>query len=300
MEHTEIISGAFTFTKNAFTGWRSFQRWIKLFLYAIIPAAIAFTVATILLQFLVHPILVNLLVNDRFGFTPGNISFILQWFALVFAVLFLFFVPLIQGYAYRIFRAGEEMPPTDNIFGLFFSGWRVNLVMLVYALPLIFISIIYLALFVHVFPHALSYVPSKVIEFDNLVSGITLFIYITLEFVTFIFVTLFAIVALVHVARAGSLREALRFKKMAGIISKIGWYDYILSLVMMSIMFLIISVIFILISQAITTLTGGVILLLIYAFCMIPVITFFIKYMTEVYDTAFTQDEDDDAEFDDF
>ena len=300
MEHTEIINGAFTFTKNAFIGWRNLRRWIKLFLFSIVPAAVGYVVSTILFQFLLHPILVRILVNDNFGFTPGNISYILKWCSFVIALLCLFFVPLLQGYAYRIFKSGDEMPSTDNTLGLFFSGWRVNLVLFCYAIPLIVISIIYMALFIHVVPNALSYVPAPVLSFNELVSGAAMFAFATIEFITFIFVGLFAIVALVHVARAGSLREAIKFRKMAGIISKIGWYDYILSLVIMSIMFMVISVVFILISQLITTMVGLTILLLVYYFVMIPVLTLFIKYMTEVYDTAFFVEEDDDADFDDF
>ncbi|HJJ48609.1 MAG TPA: DUF4013 domain-containing protein [Methanocorpusculum sp.] len=302
MEHSEIINEALQFTRKGFIGINCLQRWIKLFLFAIVPGILGFIISKILFQLILLPVLCNILINDSLGFTEGNISGLLDFCSLIIGILCVIFVPLIQGYAYRIFKTGNEMPSTENVFGLFFSGWRVNIVLFCYALPLIIISLLYLILLLHVFPGALTYKPVSgfIFTFEDLVSGAMLFIFIAVEFITFIFVSLFAIVALVHVARAGSLGEAIKFRKMAAIISRIGWYDYILSLVIMSILFLLISVVFVLIAQAITTFAGGVVLLLIYVFVMIPVITYFIKYMTEVYETAFLAEEEDDADFDDF
>jgi hypothetical protein len=43
-----------------------------------------------------------------------------------------------------------------------------------------------------------------------------------------------------------------------------------------------------------------VILIGVYLFVMIPIEVFFIRYLSEVYNTAFRVPEEDDADFDDF
>ena len=177
MEHTEIINEAFQFTKKAFFSADCLHRWIKLFLFAIVPGVVGYIVSKIVFQFVVLPILSNILITDYLGFTEGNLAELLDWCSLVIAILCVFFVPLIQGYAYRIFRTGSEMPSTENAFGLFFSGWRVNIVMFCYALPLIIISLLYFILFLHLFPSALTYKPATnfIFSFEDLASGVMFF-----------------------------------------------------------------------------------------------------------------------------
>lgn len=101
--------------------------------------------------------------------------------------------------------------------------------------------------------------------------------------------------------RTGSIREAVSLRVISGIIGKIGWYDYILSQVIMSILYLMVTFAAVSIGQLFTNnaiLLG--VLFVLYVFVLVPITVFFIKYLSEVYDTAFLPDEVYDEEFDFF
>ena len=89
--------------------------------------------------------------------------------------------------------------------------------------------------------------------------------------------------------------------RIFGIISRIGWYDYILSLVVMSILYLMVTFVVVSLSQLFSNnLVIMTVLYVLYIFALVPITVFFIKYLSEVYDTAFLPDERDDEEFDFF
>ncbi len=301
MEHADLISDAFTYVKSSFFRLSSLPVWLKLFLYLIVPIISGILVATIILQFAVKPILVNLFVTSSFGFTENSIGGILQYVAIILGLLCVFFVPLFQGYLYRVLRGGADAPDCNNRWGLFFSGWRVNLVLLYYAIPLVVIFLLYSIAFAFLKGAVGTYISSATFQVTTVLDVLTTFSYIAIEFVTFIFVALFAFVGLAHLARTGSLREAVNMSGVAVIIKRIGWYDYILSIVIMTIFFLMLSVIFIGFAGAFSYLpVSNTILTGLYLFLIIPLGTFFARYLSNVYDTAFIIPEDDDAEFDDF
>ncbi len=302
MEHADIISGAYTYTKEAFFGLKQLPRWIVLFLYFVIPILVCLLVVSLLFQLAVLPLLVSVLVNDNYGFTASSLSGLLQYLAVIISLSCVFFVPLIQGYCYRIAKSEKgEMPDHTNIWGLFFSGWRINFVVLYYAIPIIVISLIYAMIFYYLFPEAGLYITIDVLALESLFAVLITLSYVAIEFITIILVSLFAFVGLVHLTRSGSLGQATHIRGIAEIIKKIGWYDYILSLVIMSILFLLVTFILITLAQ-IFAFNGVAIVVLIgvYLFVMIPIIVFFIRYLSQVYDTAFIVPEADETDFDDF
>ncbi|ABN07083.1 hypothetical protein Mlab_0912 [Methanocorpusculum labreanum Z] len=302
MEHADIISGAYTYTKEAFFALKQLPRWIVLFLYVALPILVCLAISSLILQMAVLPVLVNVFVNDNYGFTAASLSGLLQYFAVILSLCCVFFVPLIQGYCYRIAKSdSSEMPDHTNLWGLFFSGWRINFVILYYAIPIIVISLIYAMIFYYLFPEAGFYTTIDVLALESLFTVLITLSYVAVEFITIILVSLFAFVGLVHLTRSGSLAEATHIRGIADIIKKIGWYDYILSLVIMSILFLLVTFILILLAQ-IFAYNGVAIVILIgvYLFVMIPIMVFFIRYLSEVYDTAFRVPEEDDVDFDDF
>ena len=136
MEHAERISRAFTDVKKSLFGWDNFPGWIKLFLQIVIPIVIGIIAATIFLQIIVKPILIELLVNDNFGFTENGLTYMLQFAAVCFGFFCIFLIPLFQGFLYRLIRT-DTFPGSKNKMLLFFSGWRVNLVCIFYAIPTI-------------------------------------------------------------------------------------------------------------------------------------------------------------------
>lgn len=302
MEHAEIISEAYTYTKEGFFSLKQLPRWITLFLYVTIPILTCLLASSLILQLAVLPVLIRVLVNDNYGFTAASLTGLLQYLAVIISLSCVFFIPLIQGYCYRIAKSDHaEMPTHTNLWGLFFSGWRVNLVILYYAIPMIVISLVYAMIFYYFFPEAGLYTTIDVMALESLITVAVTLSYVGIEFITMIFVSLFAFVGLIHLTRSGSLAQATHIRGIAAIIKKIGWYDYILSLIIMSILFLLVTFILIMIAQ-IFAYSGAAIVILLgsYLFVMIPIIVFFIRYLADVYNTAFLIPESDDADFDDF
>ena len=299
MEHAELISKAFGDVKNSLFGFSKFTTWIKLFLLLLVPAVIGGTVATILLQLVAKPILISFLVSDDYGFTEAGISQSLQFFAILFAFLCLFIVPLFQGFLYRLIR-NDTFPKSGNGLGLFFSGWRVNIVCLFYAIPMIILYIIFASLYFFA-SGKVNGVAGLVISGSLLGDIVIFFVYLVLQFIIFIAVALFGIISLVHVARGASYKEAFKFRNTAKIIKEIGWYNYILCVVICAILLLILTVIFLGIAMGFTgNLAASAVVFLLYLFLLIPVAIFCCRYLTQVYDIGTAPKEEDIEEFDDF
>lgn len=302
MEHTEIISNAFKYTKEGFLDPRNIPRWLTILLYITIPMAIGFLVSNIILQLAILPVLSDLLVGDEFGFTVNGLSHILFVISIAIGALCFILVPFGHGFVYRMIKNNDRMPGCANPWGLFFSGWRINLVIFKYIIPIIVISIIYFAVFLFLFTkfELFSAVSAPSI-FSGILYNLLMFTFAAMEFITMILVSLFALVGMVHLVRSGSIKEASSFRTTGKIIKKIGWYDYILSLVIMSIAFLSVSFVFTIIASSISFNIAGIALLsVIYIFVMIPIISVFVRYITQVYDSAFIEPENDSEDFDDF
>ena len=279
MEHAEIITNAYNFTKNAFFSITQFPRWMVLFFYIVGPIIVGFIAATIALQLIVLPILVSLLVGPNFGFTREVLSGLLQYLALLLGLSCIFFVPLMQGYCYRLFRSGDSMPDTGNLWGLFFNGWRINIIVIIYAIPLIIISVIYMLIFMYFFPDTGMYSTADFLETEGMIYVGTVFSYAAIQFITTLIVLLFAFIGITHLCRTGSIREAVSLKTITGIISKIGWYDYILSLVVMSILYLMVTFVVVSLSQLFSNnIVIMTVLYILYIFALVPITVFFIPF----------------------
>ena len=301
MEHAEIISEAYAYTKQAFFSLSTLPRWIVLFFYIVGPIIAGYIAATVVFQLLALPVLTTLLVNDSFGFTPENLSYILQFFAGLIGVGCVFLIPLMQGYCVRVFRSSDALPPTGNLWGLFFNGWRVNLTIIIYMIPLFVVSFVYMLVFFYFFPDTGMYAPAELVNQEGLLYVGTVFSYAALQFVTIICVALFAFVGITHLARTGSIRDAVSFRTISGIIRKIGWYDYILSLVIMSILYLMVTFVLLFLTQLFShNIFASAIFTILYIFVLVPITVFFVRYLSNVYDTAFVVAEPDDTDFDDF
>ncbi|MCQ2377151.1 MAG: DUF4013 domain-containing protein [Methanocorpusculum sp.] len=291
MEHAELISGALSDVKKSLFGLDNFPVWIRLFLQIIVPIVAGIIAATLLLQIIVKPILVGSFVNDNFGFTENGIAYMLQFAAVLFGFFCVFLVPLFQGFLYRLIRS-DKFPDTGNRMALFFSGWRVNLVCLFYAVPLLVVYLISAGLYVF-FADITGGSP----VFDLIIYIIYAAIILFLIFV----VVLFAAISLVHVARGASFKKAFSIRNSMRIIRQIGWYNYLLSMVICTIVLLLISVIFLGIGLGFAgVIAANIIIIGVYIFLLIPVVIFCCRYVTRVYDAGMAPVAEDIEDFDDF
>ena len=296
MEQAELIASSLTDTKKALFTVNHIAHWFKLFLSIAIPIILGILVASVVLQCIVKPIISPYLITDAFGFTDSNLSFMLQILAIGIGFICVFIFPFFQGYLYKVMRL-NYVPETQKVLSNFFTGWKVNIVLLFYLIPIIILSIIYFIIYYLV----LDQMDSIFGTVNSIFSTATDFGMTVLTVLLSIFISLFAMIGLMNTARTGKIREGISLKNIAGIIKKIGWYDYILSVVFMAIVFLIFYVIFLGISSVIgSNLAGTCILLAVFVFVMIPVVMFLCRYLSKVYDTAFAPVIEDIEDFDDF
>lgn len=300
MEHAEQIAEAVSYTKDTFLQIDGLLTWLKLFLSVIIPFAAGFGIASLLLQFIVKPLLVSILVVPTLGFTEDGIAYMLQYLAVIIGLLFIILFPYVQGYLYRSMQ-NREIQKVDDFFGLFFAGWKINALILYYVIPLVVIFLLYALLFTYMNGAMDLLLTGEFSSLAALVDYLSLAGYIILEFGTAVFLSLFSCIGLVHLARTGSLREAVNMGSIAGIIKRIGWYDYLLCIVIITIIMLSVMVFFLGIASIFSyTALASIICFCLTVFALIPAGIFVTRYLANVYDTAFVEAEEDVEEFDDF
>lgn len=300
MEHADHIVNAISSTKRALGSIDGIITWIKLYLAIIVPLIAGTLLATFVLQLVARPILIGFLVSPDLGFTPNGIASMLQYLAGLVGVLCIFIFPFYQGYLCRTMRTKEVQGVTDS-WGLFFLGWKFNALFLYYALPLVVISILYGIIFTFMNSALHIVAATDILGFTEPIYFVSLFCYIILEFVTFIFLSLFSFLGFVHLARTSSLRESINMRKIADIIRRIGIYNYILAIVIILILFLMLVVIFMgLASLFDFALAACITFFVLFLFFIIPFGIFATQYIVRVYDASLIDETEDIEEFDNF
>jgi len=300
MEHAELLVKSFKDVKKTLFEYQNISTWVKLFLLIVIPLAIGISISLIICQYIIKPLLIPLLVQSgKFGFTESGLSYVLTICGIGLGFLFLFIIPLFQGYLFRVMRS-DSTPSTHNMFGLFFSGWKMNIVCLFYLIPIIIIYAIYSLLYLYFTGKLAGFTPFAAV--GNTLFDTTIFIlYLIIQFITFIIVALFALISLVHVARGASYKEAFNLKKIKSIIHQIGWYNYLLCIVICAILVLLISILFLGIGMGFEgAIAINIIVLIIYFILLIPISIFCTRYLTRVYDIGTLPIEEDTEDFDNF
>lgn len=300
MEHAENIAEAISYTKDTFLQIDGIITWVKLFLTIIIPTVAGYAVSSLFLQFVIKPILVSVLVVPGLGFTENGIAYMLQYPAVLFGILCIFLFPYYPGYLSRCMR-DREIPKPESFSGLFRSGWKINALILYYGIPLIVILLLYGILFTYMNGALDLILTGDFAELAAVIDYAALAVYSILEIITFIFLALFSCIGLVHLSRTGSFKEAVNMGHIAEIIRKIGWYDYLLCIVIINIIVLTVLVFFLGLAGIFgyNPIANAVFVSLM-LFFLIPTGIFVTRYLANVYDTAFVETEEDVEEFDDF
>jgi hypothetical protein len=216
-----------------------------------------------------------------------------RWLKLILAILCLG-IPM-NGYIMRIYRGLHPAPEVDRWGALFVDGLKLILLGLVYAIP---IFILYAIMYDGIFLAAISESPT---HFDAAMkSGWAPNIgLIVLIFLVEIAIGIIMPVASIRFARTNSFFEGFNVGAILTYIGKIGWINYIIALVLITLV-IAIPICIILLGF---TLLGGItivifnlnsIALLGFIFAMILVIlilaplfaVFQARYMTRVYDSA--------------
>jgi len=170
-----------------------------------------------------------------------------RWIVLIILSLIQMFtiniIPLVSGYLVRVYAQPDDMAPEIDEYGkLFFDGWKMNIVTILYMIPAIIIALAFGAVGV-ISALAGLFAEGKMTHIGGLMLGsIGLF----LAFLVFLLITLVMNMAYVHFSRSGRLLDAFSIGEITRNISDgIGWGSYI---VMWIIVWLLTTVFFFIIS----------------------------------------------------
>jgi hypothetical protein len=231
------------------------------------------------------------LLDDALHYTKeGVFSNITRWMKLIVAIICLG-IPM-NGYVMRIYRGATPAPEVDRWGTLFVDGLKLIIVGLLYAIPIMIIwAFIYGGLIL-----AVVYGGMSTISMENWSPnlGLTLLLYV-IEIIICIIMP----VAAIRFARMGSFSEAFNFSAILETIKKIGWINYIIALILVTLVVaipvcIIIFGLILIGGISIYMVGGGKIALLgfiaagiLIILIIAPLFTVFqARYMTRVYDSA--------------
>jgi hypothetical protein len=163
--------------------------------------------------------------GDAFMYTRegvwGNMN---RWLKLILAVLCLG-LPF-NGYIMRVYRGTTPAPDVDQWGTLFVDGLKLLVVGIVYAIPLLILWVlIYGTLFLTLFSGRMDM---------NAAAFSPNFLLMLLFYIVEIAIVVIMPVASIRFARTGIFAEAFNFSAIADTIGKIGWLNYIVALVLVS------------------------------------------------------------------
>ncbi|KUL01673.1 MAG: Uncharacterized protein XE11_2049 [Methanomicrobiales archaeon 53_19] len=149
------------------------------------------------------------------------------------STLTLFLIPVFNGYIVSILSGKTPAPEVENWGKLFVDGWKLNIVALIYMIPVIIVLIIFGAA---TLPFLLAgaamgdmtgVVPDQAIigAVAELMAGLLI------AFVIGIIISFIAYTGVVRFAKTGSISEAFNFSEIFGHIQKIGWLNYIFAVI---------------------------------------------------------------------
>ena len=233
----------------------------------------------------------GLLLDDALSYTKqGVFGDMNRWIKLILAIICIG-LPF-NGYVMRIYRGAHSAPEVDQWGTLVVDGLKLLIVGLIYAIPLF-------VLWVLAYGRMLMAVASGNINSVMIQSWTPNLIFVGLIYVIEIIIAVIVPVASIRFARTSSFAEAFNFSAIFGTIRKIGWINYIIALILISLVIgiPICIIIFGMIAIggiAIWTLGGGIaaILGLILALVLVILVlaplfgVFQARYMTLVYDSA--------------
>ena len=192
--------------------------------------------------------------------------------AIIIAGILLSF--FLSGYVVRIYRGVQPAPDFDEWGTLFLDGLKVQILSLIWILPLLIVMLAALGLSIVglATPGSFS---------TGLILG--LFVIFAIMMVLAIVVSLFVPMALIRFARTGSIREGLRFSAISEHIGKIGWGQYIIALIVLIVVMVIFGIVVMVLS--IIPFIGWVLELIV-----TPLLTVFTaRYYTLVYEVGTEQ-----------
>ncbi|HUH79506.1 MAG TPA: DUF4013 domain-containing protein [Methanoregula sp.] len=235
------------------------------------------------------------ITRDAFSFMKeGVFANTGRWLRLILAAIIIG-IPL-NGYAMRIYRGPPAAPEVDRWGNLFIDGLKLLVVGLIYAIPIILLSLVIYWPVYGGLMRMMQGDPSAKAALANWAPNPGL---LALLYIVEIIIAIIVPIAQIRFARSGSFAEAFNFGAILETIGSIGWLRYILALIFIALIigipvgilfiaFIVLAGIAIAVSRfSIGVILGCIAVAVIVGLLLIPLITVFqARYMTRVYDSA--------------
>ncbi|WP_292518005.1 DUF4013 domain-containing protein [Methanoculleus sp.] len=153
-------------------------------------------------------------------------------------VFTLFLVPLYNGYIVRVLSGRRPAPDVNQWGRLFLDGWKLNIITLIYLIPVILV----LAVFGGI--AAISAIAARGLDNPDVwasavATAVTGIVIASIIWIIISFISMFAIVRFAH---TGSFLQAFSFGAIARHIGRIGWGAWILALIILVLIGLVYAV----------------------------------------------------------
>jgi hypothetical protein len=220
-----------------------------------------------------------------------------RWLLLIMSM---FIFPFILGYIVRIYRGEKPAPEAGDWRMLFIDGLKLLVVQIIYLAPVILLVILaFIPLFSTlvtsgVFSQEFSSMSDSQLErwLDNhpelipelLLTGGFMVILLMVAIILAIIITIFSFLGVVRFARTRSISEAFNFSALLTHIGRIGWLNYIIALITISIIGYIFSMILNFFSFI--PIIGIIIQLIVMVILYVPFILFSARFSTIIYDAG--------------
>jgi hypothetical protein len=229
------------------------------------------------------------LLDDAFHYTKeGIFGSADRWMKLILAIICLG-IPL-NGYVMRIYRGADPAPEVDRWGTLFVDGLKLIVVGIIYAIPVMIIwAFVYGSMMV-------TLMQGNTATMENWSPNLGL---MGLMFVLEIIIGIIMPVAAIRFARTGSFSEAFNFGAILETIKTIGWINYLIALILVTIviaipvciiifgMILVGGIIMFMLDGNTASLLGFIVAAILIILTLAPLFSVFqARYMTRVYDSA--------------
>lgn len=184
-------------------------------------------------------------------------------------------IPLLSGYSVRVLSGKEPAPEVDDWGKLFVDGWKMNIISLVYMLPVIIVFLLFGGL------GAIGIIASEAAGGDPAALGAAVLSIIggfLLAGVIAIILSFIALFAILRFAHTGSMGQAFAFSAILGHIGRLGWGTWIIAVIILLVVAFVYG--FVVGILATIPLIGWIIALLLNAAFVI----FYARYLAQVYE----------------
>ena len=231
------------------------------------------------------------MMDDAFGYAKAGVfNRTDRWLKLILATI-LIGIPL-NGWVLRIYRGENPAPEVDRWGSLFVDGLKLLVIGLIYALPLIILSILPYLIFPGNTLGMHPQVGQAVQGTSEMEKSVGLYLLLlALQLIYDIVLAILMPIVAIRFARTRSFSEAFNFGAIIATIGKIGWLRYILAVILISLVIGIpvgiLAMVVILAGLAVGHIIAAFLVLLILIVIIAPpLVSFQARYMTQVYDHA--------------